>query len=338
MRAIALVSGGLDSTLAARLIKEQGIEIIALNFKTPFCLCDRKGSSCASYSRQVANHLNIELRVINVTDEFFNILKNPKYGYGSNMNPCIDCRILMLRKAKEVMQETGAKFIITGEVLGQRPMSQHKWALNIIEKESGLEGLILRPLSARLLSESIPEKENWVKPDKLLNFSGRTRKPQIELAEKFNIKDYPCAAGGCLLTDPEFAKRIKDLMLYEGLSLNNVELLKIGRHFRLLKEVKLIVGRNEKENERLVNLAKDNDYLFRPQDIAGPTALGRGIFNEDLIELSSSIVCRYCDLNGRTTAEIAYKRIIEGGTVPAGDWAAIRAWPLREDKLLEFRI
>ena len=313
MKAIVLISGGLDSTLAARLLKEQGIEIVALNFKTPFCLCDRKGTSgCGNYARSVANNLGVELKIINVTDEFFAILKNPKHGYGSNMNPCIDCRILMLRKAKEFMQEIGAKFIVTGEVLGQRPMSQHKQALKVIEKESGLEGLVLRPLSARLLPETIPEREGWVARDKLLNFSGRTRKPQIDLAKTFNIKDYPCAAGGCLLTDPGFAKRVKDLINYGELSLNNVELLKIGRHFRISENTKLAVGRNKKENEELVNLSKENDYLFFPNEgLAGPTSLGRGNFSEDLIKLSCSITCRYCDLDGKTDADIIYKRIPE---------------------------
>lgn len=313
MKAIVLISGGLDSTLAARLLKEQDIEIVALNFKTPFCLCDRKGASgCGNYARSVANNLGIELKIINVTDEFFTILKDPKHGFGANMNPCIDCRILMLRKAKELMQEIGAKFIVTGEVLGQRPMSQHKQALKIIEKESGLEGLVLRPLSAILLPETIPEREGWVARDKLLNFSGRTRKPQIQLARNFNIKDYPCAAGGCLLTDPGFAKRVKDLINYGELSLNNVELLKIGRHFRISENTKLAVGRNKKENGELVNLSKENDYLFFPNEgLAGPTSLGRGNFSEDLIKLSCSITCRYCDLDGKTDADIIYKRIPE---------------------------
>lgn len=313
MKAIVLISGGLDSALATKLIKEQNIEIGALNFKTPFCLCDRKAKGgCRSYARKITNELGIELKIINITDEFLEILKNPKYGYGSNMNPCIDCRILMFRKAREFMKEVGAKFIVTGEVLGQRPMSQHKQALKIIEKETGLEGLILRPLSARLLPETIPEKEGWVKRNKLLNFSGRTRKPQIELAKNFDIKEYSQSSNGCLLTDPEFAKRIKDLMNHQDLDLNSVELLKIGRHFRLSKSAKLIVGRNEKENKQLINLVKENDYLFVPANIKGPTALGRGNFGGDLIKLSCRIICRYCDLNGRITACMIYSKIPKG--------------------------
>ncbi|MBI5144857.1 MAG: 7-cyano-7-deazaguanine synthase [Candidatus Omnitrophica bacterium] len=329
MKAIALISGGLDSTLATKLIKEQGVEIIALNFKTPFCLCDRRISSgCLNYSRQVANNLGIELKVINISDEFFRVVENPKHGYGSNMNPCIDCRILKFRKAKEFMQEIGASFLVTGEVLGQRPMSQHRQALNIIDQESQLEGLVLRPLSAKLLPETIPEREGWVSRDKLLNFSGRTRRPQIALAKKFNLKDYACPAGGCLLTDPEFAKKLRELIRHQEFNKDNVELLKLGRHFRLAPETKLVVGRNEEENKRLINLVGEGDYLFMPKDIAGPTSLGRGAFNEELIKLASSITCRYCDLNGNSIANIIYKRIPKQEKilqVPATDETKLQA-------------
>lgn len=228
------------------------------------------------------------------------------------MNPCIDCKIMMLRKAKELMEEFKAKFIVTGEVLGQRPMSQHKPALNLIERKAGLQGLILRPLSARRLAETLPEKEGWVSRDKLLDFSGRTRKPQIELAKRLNIEDYPNPAGGCLLTDPAFSKRVKDLINHRELNSDNIELLRIGRHFRIQEQTKLVVGRNENENKQLVNLAKDNDYLFEPtEEIAGPTALGRGIFDSALIGLSCNIVCRYCDLNDNKNTEILYKKIPE---------------------------
>ncbi len=309
MKAVALVSGGLDSALAARLIQALGIEIAPLNFKTSFCLCDKKTSQgCAHTAKAVADNLGISLKIMNISEDFFKVLKNPRYGYGSNMNPCIDCRILKFKKAKEFMLEIGADFILTGEVLGQRPMSQHRRALSIIEKESGLEGLVLRPLSARLLPETIPEKEGWVDRNRLLAFSGRSRKMQFDLAEKLGIKDYACPAGGCLLTDPEFAKRIKDLLLHEELNLNNAELLKLGRHFRLSDKVKLIVGRNEKENARISGLATEQDTLFWPLKLAGPSALARGISDGAFIETCAKIVCRYCDLNGNIKAEIAYRR------------------------------
>lgn len=344
IKAVVLLSGGLDSTLAAGLMRRLGIDIIALNFKTPFCLCNRgRAVGCGSFSRCAADNLGIELRVMSVTDEFFGILKNPAHGFGSNMNPCIDCRILLFKKAKELMQETGASFIVTGEVLGQRPMSQHKQALRIIEREAGLEGLVLRPLSARLLPETIPEKENWVERSKLLDFNGRTRKPQMALAQAFNIRDYPCAAGGCLLTDPQFAKKIKDLLTYAELNINNVELLKVGRHFRVSKEAKLVVGRDEEENRRLLNLTQKDDYLLRPLDIAGPTALGRGSFNDELIRLCGSIVCRYSDINGRGDAEIVYRRVTEKNPVSTEESSlrtarVTRVSPAIENELLTYRI
>jgi tRNA U34 2-thiouridine synthase MnmA/TrmU len=336
MKAIALVSGGLDSTLAAKLIKDQGVEVVGLNFKTPFCLCDRgKSSGCASYSRKFSEDFGMEFKIFSLGEDFFKIIENPKHGYGSNLNPCIDCRIMKFRKAKEFMQETGASFIITGEVIGQRPMSQHRQAFSIIDKESGLEGLVLRPLSAQLLEETLPEKEGWVEREKLLSFNGRARKPQMDLAEEFNIKDYPCPAGGCLLTDPEFSKKVKDLVRHGELSLNNIELLKAGRYFRFSKEAKLIVGRNERENERLENLAQEGDIIFSPPEIAGPTALGRGQFNEELIKFSAEIVCRYSDLNGKHEAAIAYKK---AGRVPFGESPCLIISPADDIRLSAIRI
>lgn len=322
MKAIALISGGLDSALAAKLTKEQGIEVIGLRFKIPFCPPRNKDFS----------DIGIDIREANISDGFLEMMRNPRYGYGSQMNPCIDCKILMLCKAKEFMEQYGAKFIITGEVLGQRPMSQHKQALLNIAKRAGLEGLVLRPLSARLLPQTIPEKEGWVKRDKLLSFSGRGRKQQIELARIFGIKEYAQPAGGCLLTDPEFSKRFKDLVSHEGLNQNNVELLKLGRHFRFSERTKLIVGRNEKENARLADLAGENDYLFMPYEIAGPTALGRGEFSGELVKLSCSITCRYCDLNGNANTDIAYRRMSEKEN------KVLRISPIEETRLLSLRI
>lgn len=323
MKAIALISGGLDSALAAKLVKEQGVEVMGLRFKIPFCPNGSKNFP----------DLGIGIREVNINDDFLEMMQNPRYGYGSNMNPCIDCKILMLRKAKEFMGQDDAKFIVTGEVLGQRPMSQHKQALSTVAKKAGLEGLVLRPLSAKLLPETIPEKEGWIKREKLLSFSGRGRKQQIELAKTFAIREYAQPAGGCLLTDPEFSKRLKELINHEGLNLNNIELLKIGRHFRIAQEAKLVVGRNEKENEQLANLARENDYLFFPSvDLAGPTSLGRGKFNEDLIKLSCSITCRYCDLNGKINADIIYMKN------PEKEQKILNVSPIKENQLSTLRI
>ena len=263
MKAVTLLSGGLDSTLAAKVVMEQGIELEALNFMTLFCTCTHRGATCLA-SQKAVETLGIPLRVFNVSEEYLSVVKDPSHGYGKNMNPCIDCRIFMLKKAKAYMQDSGAAFIVTGEVLGQRPMSQRKDAMRLIEKEAELEGFILRPLSAHVLPMTIPEKEGWVDREKLLKFQGRSRKPQIKLAEHYGIRDYPCPAGGCLLTDPGFAKRMKDLMLHKpDFSLNDVHLLKVGRHFRLSDGVKLVVGRNEEENQKIETFAQEGDYFIQ---------------------------------------------------------------------------
>jgi len=303
MKAIALLSGGLDSILAAKTIQQQGIEVIGVHFKTAFGHDNKKNAlPCVP-----AEKSGIPFKEADISADFLIILRHPHHGYGSHLNPCIDCKILMLKKSKEMMQGLGAGFVITGEVLGQRPMSQHRRALTIIEKESGLEGILLRPLSAKLLLPTLPEQEGWVDREKLFGLSGRTRRPQMNLAKTLGITDYSNPAGGCLLTDPEFAKRLKDLMTHGTLDMNNVGLLKIGRHFRFSPAAKLVVGRNEKENARLLEFVKEGDYLFMPKDIAGPTALGRGSFDEELIKVSCSIVCRYSDLASSASADILYR-------------------------------
>ncbi|MBM3255393.1 MAG: tRNA 4-thiouridine(8) synthase ThiI [Candidatus Omnitrophica bacterium] len=333
MKALALISGGLDSLLAARLIEEQGVRVIPINFLIPFCHNKKAASGVNSGLDRIADSLGQGLKRIDISSEFIGLLEKPRYGFGSNMNPCIDCKILMLTKAKELMGELGASFVVTGEVLGQRPMSQHKQALGLIEKKSGLEGLLLRPLSAKLLLETLPEKEGWVNREKLLNFSGRTRRPQIELANKFKMKDYQNPAGGCLLTDPQFSRRLKDLIRHRQLGLENIELLKLGRHFRLTDQAKLVVGRDEKEDNELLALTKDKDYLFMPPlEVAGPTCLGRGEFSRELLELAGSIACRYCDSKANPAMTIVYKRI------PEQQERMIEVRPIEEDKLRTFRI
>lgn len=345
MKAIALISGGLDSTLATKLIQNLGIDLVCLNTVSPFCLCNHRSSSgCFHGASQVVKDLGLKLISINVAEEFLEIVKSPGHGYGSNMNPCIDCRILLFRKAKEAMEKERASFVITGEVLGQRPMSQRLNAMKLIEKEAGLEGLVLRPLSARVLESTIPEKELWIERDKLLAISGRGRREQFSLAKEFGINDYPCPSGGCLLTDPEFSRRLKDLIKHNQFTLEEVQLLKIGRHFRISETAKLIVGRNEKENERLANLSKEGDYLFLPTDeLAGPVALGRGTFSDDFLRLSSSITCRYCDLNGNTEADIICTKVLKKITTPftmpfGGTPLILKIGPLDENKLVSLRI
>ncbi len=308
MKAIALLSGGLDSTLAAKIVMEQGIELEALNFLTVFCTCTNRGETCLA-SQKAVNALGIPLKVFNVSDEYLNVVKHPKHGYGSNMNPCIDCRIFMLKKAKVYMEEAGASFIVTGEVLGQRPMSQRRDAMRLIEKEAGLEGYILRPLSAKFLPVTIPEKEGWINRETLPEFQGRSRKPQIKLADHYGIRDYPCPAGGCLLTDPQFANRMKDLMLSNPkFSLNDVHLLKIGRHFRLSHNLKLVVGRNEEDNKKIQTFTQEGDILLKALQHPGPLSLLRGEPNGIEIEKAASITVRYGKAKDLKRVEVLYKK------------------------------
>jgi tRNA U34 2-thiouridine synthase MnmA/TrmU len=304
MKALALLSGGLDSTLAIRIIQEQGVEVKAVNFITPFCTCTPKRTLKAGClaSKLAAEKLGIKLTVFKLGAEFLEVVKNPKHGYGSQMNPCLDCRILMFRRAGEYMREIGASFLVTGEVLGERPMSQRLEAMKLIEREAGLEGMIVRPLSAKLLEPSIPERMGWIDRDRLLAISGRSRKPQMQLAERFGIKDYPCPAGGCLLTDPGFARRMRDLIKHQpDFNLGDVRLLKVGRHFRISPHAKLVVGRNHEENLRLKAFLREEDAVFEPVDVKGPLALGRGRFEAEEMRLCAEIVARYSDVEGDST-------------------------------------
>jgi tRNA U34 2-thiouridine synthase MnmA/TrmU len=307
MKAIALLSGGLDSTLAAKMVMEQKIELEALNFLTVFCTCTRGGESCLASQKSV-DSLGIPLKVFNVSEEYLEVVKHPKHGYGSNMNPCIDCRIFMLKKAKAYMESAGASFIITGEVLGQRPMSQRRDSMRLIEIEAGLEGFILRPLSAKLLPVSIPEKEGWVDRKRLLNIQGRSRKPQIKLADHFGIYDYPCPAGGCLLTDPGFSRRMRDLMSHHpDFSMHDVHLLKMGRHFRLSPKVKLVVGRNEEDNRKIETFSLAEDLLFKVSNFPGPLSLLRGKPGNGEIDKAAAITAYYSKAKDLTKIEVTYK-------------------------------
>lgn len=295
-KAIGLLSGGLDSTLAVKLMLEQNVDVIALNFITPFCTCTSKG--CRHEARRVAKMFGIKVEVIGVGDDYIQMVRDPEHGYGKNMNPCIDCRIFMLKEAKKYMEKTGASFIFTGEVLGQRPMSQRKQAMKLIEREAGLEGLIVRPLSARLLEPTIPEREGIVDRKKLLDIQGRHRKPQMELAETYDLQDYPCPAGGCRLTDPQFARRLQEAFYHGEDSLLDIKLLKYGRHFRLPSGAKAIVGRNEKENAVLAGWADKKDILLEVIGCGSPTTLLKHARGEADIIMAGSICARYSDCDG----------------------------------------
>lgn len=286
VKALVLFSGGLDSLLAAKILLEQNIQVVGLVFKSYFF--DEK------QAKKFVRQLKIPLKIINFGKEHLEIVKNPKYGYGKGINPCIDCRLLMLKKAKELMQKENFNFVATGEVLGERPFSQNKKALELIEKESSLKGYLLRPLSAKLLPKTIPEEKGWVKREKLFEIKGRRRKKQIDLAKKFGL-EYPQPSGGCILTDLIFSKKLKELLeMKKDIGKNDVELLKVGKHF-WFDGIKVVLGRNEKENKKIEKLSKKKDVLIKPK-FPGPTALIRvykGKVSKNLIRKVKKLIKDY---------------------------------------------
>ncbi|MCD6460101.1 hypothetical protein J7L67_05490 [bacterium] len=290
VKAIGLFSGGLDSLLAACLVREQGIEVECLTFETPFFAADK--------AREAAEQINMNLTVIDLTAEYIPMLKNPKYGYGKNMNPCIDCHALMFKIAGKYMVDKKADFLFTGEVLGERPKSQNRNSLDIVAKESTFKGYILRPLCAKLLHPTTPEMEGLINREKLLDISGRSRKRQMQLAEKYGIKTYQTPAGGCLLTYKGFSDKLKDLFEHnENPSLRDYKLLKIGRHFRLSDSSKFIAGKDLEDNIALESLRISEDTMIYPEDYKGP--IGLIICKDEFpvssdIYLSARIIARYC--------------------------------------------
>lgn len=307
IKAIALYSGGLDSTLAIKLIQNQGVDVLALHFYTGFCITETKrrrgerredGSHYVNPALKYAAKYRFPIEIVDISDGYIQVITNPKFGYGSQINPCIDCRIYMFKKAKEIMEEEKANFIITGEVLGQRPMSQHLQAMKTIEKYSGLEGLVLKPLSAKRLKPTIPEIEGWIDRDKLEGIVGRSRKRQIELAKELGIDEFESPGGGCCyLTDENFAKKYKETLKMESrIDMEDLTLLTVGRHFRLPMGTKLIVSRNEGENNFLYGFK--NRYNFFEPIGKGPVALAKAlesntILPEDL-NLIPNLIARYC--------------------------------------------
>lgn len=311
IKALALFSGGLDSILAVKLMLEQGIDVLALNFVSPFCLCE-KGCSVAEAAKQ----LGVPLKFVGVGGKYLRMVRKPKHGYGRNMNPCVDCRIFILNKAKKYAEEIDASFIFTGEVLGERPMSQHFQAIQLIEKEAGLKGKILRPLSARLLPETVFEKEGLVDRARLLGISGRSRKPQIKLAEEYGIKVYPSPAGGCLLTCKEYADKLRDLFQHnKRCSVADVVLLKVGRHFRS-GENKIIVGRNEAENKILTAEKPRNDYYFEVPDVGSPITVLQGAKTKKAVRTAAALTAFYADAKDvKVTVKFGKENLRESVTV-----------------------
>ena len=328
-KAVALVSGGLDSLLAARVVKEQGIEVIGVTFVMPFA--SRNVEKYKKEVKEAADGANIPVKFVDISKEFLKIVQKPKHGYGANINPCIDCKILMIREAKKIMEKENAQVVVTGEVIGERPMSQNRKALLTIKEESTLENNLLRPLSAKLLEETYAEKENIVDREKLLDISGRSREKQLELARKFGIKKYFTPAGGCLLTDKIFSEKLKDLLASDDFSEGNIELLKYGRHFRLNKKTKVIVGRDETENQYLQGLMKSDDVLLRLKDTSGPYALLRGDGNEELVKKAASLVINHSKIKHEKGVKVEFWQ-------KGSDRKTLLADPMGKEKIEALRI
>ncbi len=306
VKAVALYSGGLDSTLAILTVMKQGIEVKAVTFLNHFGCDITDKSSCSKNPFAAARQFGFEVKLCHLSDKFINIVKNPKFGHGKNMNPCMDCRILMLREAKEFMDIVNADFIITGEVLGQRPMSQRRDALDIIDRETGLRGRILRPLTAKLLKPTIAEQEGLVNRDMLYGFGGRTRKPQMALAAEFGLTDYPLPASGCLLTEPNYSYRLSESLAYDkDPSVDDLNLLRVGRHFRLSDTCKVIVGRDEAENNAILMILGEKGTFLKAEDHASPISVIRGDADEAMTRTAASLCARYSD--GKHLPEVKVK-------------------------------
>ena len=333
VHALGLVSGGLDSTLAAALILKQGIEVTGLNFHTGFCVLDHHRQMGEQKTRDLENpalkaesKLYFPVELIDISEEYLSLVTNPRYGYGKNANPCIDCRIMMLVKAREMMEELEADFIFTGEVIGQRPMTQMPRTLELIERRAGLQGKLLRPLSAQLLTPTIAEETGLVDRALLKNFNGRTRKPQMELASELGIEDYPSPAGGCcFLTDPGYTRKFFDLLDHRevrNVTVEDFTMLKVGRHLRVKDDLKLIAGRHEKENDYLERF--QSDYIsFEVDGPPGPIVLMEGNETEENIRLAAAVTARYSDAPADEIARVFIRR--------AGKEDTIEVIPLTND-------
>lgn len=320
-KALALYSGGLDSTLAILTMLRQGIPVCAVTFLTGFgCY---QAESFREAARNAAAQHGFELIARDITQQFIDIVRSPKFGYGKNMNPCLDCKILMLREAKKILAEVGADFIVTGEVLFQRPMSQRRDTLPVLDRESELKGLVLRPLSAKLMKPTTPELNGLVDRERLHDFHGRSRKPQIALAEAFGLTDYPQPAGGCLLTDPLYAVKLRR-MLDENphVSPHDIAMLRIGRHFRLPSGVKIIVGRDDRDNAELKKMLPAGSPELFVDGYGSPLATIVGAVDEEAIMAAAALTARYSAARKLPVVSVTFvsgavRRVID--VAPASD-------------------
>lgn len=303
-KCIALFSGGLDSHLAVKLMLEQGIQVEAF---TAVSMFNQRSHGRESPCVAAAARFGVPIHLVNVDREMLDMVRNPKHGLGRNMNPCIDCHIFLIREALKRMKETGADFVVSGEVLGQRPMSQLKWTLTFIEKESGANGYLLRPLSAKLLPPTVPELNGLVDREKLFAIKGRGRKEQLLLAAKLGVKGYSAPAGGCLLTEPNYAFRIREMMKFGEPNVEDVKLLQVGRHFRLDPKTKLVIGRDESENKILESLALPADVLIEATEETGPVSLLRGDLSKKNIDTAAGLTIFYGKARTKPSARMTLR-------------------------------
>jgi tRNA U34 2-thiouridine synthase MnmA/TrmU len=311
--AIALFSGGLDSALAILLLLKQNIEVTALTFMTHFgCDVTSDRSSCGSNPYPMADKYGFNVKLMHLGQKFVDIVVDPKFGRGANMNVCIDCRILMINEASRCMRLMDADFLVTGEVMGQRPMSQRKPIMNMVEKHVNLGGRLLRPLSAKLLPPTMPEKLGMIDREQLEGISGRSRKRQMELAKEFGLEDYPSPASGCLLTDYGYSARLKDLLAHtENITFEDLNLLRIGRQFRISERAKLILGRNHDDNLRLSQYLNDKVYRIEAKSTGSPVGMLYGELTDEDFALASSILARYTKEKSNPTVPITIERGVE---------------------------
>ncbi|MBN2407285.1 MAG: hypothetical protein JXJ19_06280 [Elusimicrobia bacterium] len=331
-KAIILISGGLDSILAAYILRDQGLGLVALHFTSPFFV-KRPGKDNRSLAEKVSEKLGIPFRTIFMGQDYLDMIAFPAHGYGRNMNPCIDCRIHQFRLAGKVMEEEGASFIATGEVLGQRPMSQTFKSLKLIDGESGMEGLVLRPLSAGALEATVPEREGLVDRERLKGFTGRSRKGQMELCARYGItpQDYSTPAGGCRLTNQEYAEKVKDLIRHSGkLILRETLYLNLGRHFRVSDTFKVVVGRNENENAALERMVSEGEVKMWPRDVKGPVCVGIGDITDDNIRFMAGVCGRYSDTGGAGEILLGY--------IHKGETHNISSAPFDDKGILKYKI
>lgn len=324
-KAIGLFAGSLDSILAAKLIAEQGVAIVALNFKLPFPVPGRVPGD--EYLQRIADLIGASLISIEADESYLELVRSPEFGYIREMAPCVDCMGWMLKKARELMKEIKADFVFTGDVLGQQPFSQNKRSLKLLERVSGLEGRLVRPLSAKLLEPTIPELSGILRRERLLDFHGRSRRPQIRLAREFGVVDYPIPGAGCLLADSNFAARCRDAVAHQELTWGEIELMKYGRHFRLKGGARVIVGRNEKENSVLEQWAQGQGWVFKPVEVNGPVAVlkTKKLTKKDM-ERTARICSRYCDSPmGKAVKILCGEKVFS-------------CKPIKDDDLAEWRI